>query len=538
MSITSTFFRICTVILIITASSLTTLAQGYWEKLASPPSAHPGPLQVSTILITKKGTYLCGTSEGSGVYRSVNRGSSWVTSSPYANYDHAITYCVNLSGDIFVVTNNSNGGNEVTKIGRSTDDGISYKNQPAYPSNKSVNSMICTSTGTLLIGTNNNGIYRSTDDAASWQFVEFKANTDTSTTCLLDGGNGVIYAGTNDDGIYQSKDNGDTWTLLYNNITLSNIKSLTKDNNSYLYAGSNYGAYRSKDAGKTWEEIFSAGTSGSSGVTDIIVTPKGRIYITMLGNGVYCSVDNGLSWTQLISGFKSNNVNNIAIDSTGNFLVGTSLDIYRNTNAPVLNALVNVNNQEINFGDLPYPEQKDSTITITNIGESTLEVSNMSLEGISSASFQFSPSAPFSLTANESKQITIFCKPIINGDLEASLKFTSNTAGETSEVRLVGFSSGVIGVNEIRVTPFTVEVSPNPNNGNGIFKLASDVNSTGTFSIVNMVGMQVFSHKFTVSNTSPISLGWQLPPTNSSGLYQGICTLGHHTISIPIVVIR
>lgn len=538
MSIISISVRIFTVICFISATSIPTIAQDYWEKLASPPSAHPGPLSVSKILITKQGTYLCATSEGSGVYRSVNRGTSWITSTPYVNYDHGITYCVNLTGDIFVVTNNANGGNEITKIGRSTDDGVSYKNQPAYPSNKTVNSMICTSTGTLFIGTNRDGIYRSTDDAASWQHIEFKAITDSSTTCLLDGDNGIIYAGTNADGIYQSKNNGDTWTPLYYNITLSNIKSLAKDKNGYLYAGSNYGAYRSKDAGITWEEIFSSGSSGSTAVSDIIVTSQGRIYLTMLGNGTYCSIDNGKSWTQLITGFKSNNVNTIAVDSTGNFLVGTSLDMYRNTNAPVLNASIDINNQEINFGDLTYPEQKDSIITITNIGNSMLEVSNMSINGISAASFQITPSSAFSLSSGQSKQITIHCKPNKNGDLEANLKFTSNSAGETSEIRLLGFSSGVNGINEMEDFPFTGNLSPNPSVGNGIFTLTSEKISNGTFSIFNMLGISVFSREFTIMSNASLVLHWNIPFSNSSGLYQGICTIGHQSVSIPISVIR
>jgi photosystem II stability/assembly factor-like uncharacterized protein len=537
MNSVSTSARFCALICIILASVLPSLAQNYWEKLASPPSAHPGPLLVANILITKQGTYLSATSEGSGVYRSPNRGGSWVTATPYANYDHGIAFCVNPSGDIFVATNNANGGNDITKIGRSKDDGLSYQNVPSYPASKSINSMICTSAGTILIGTNRDGIYRSTDDAATWSLVNFTASK--GTTALCDAGNGTIYAGTDGDGIYQTKDNGNTWTLVISSINLSNIKCLTSDKNGNLYAGSNYGAYRSIDAGKTWEEIFNTGSSGGSSVSAILVSSQGRIYLSVFGNGVYCSADNGISWTQLLKGFTTTNVNTMAIDSTGSFLVGTAKDIFRNTTVPVLNASVNINNQEINFGDLAFPEQRDSTVTITNIGGSTLEVTKISISGASTASFQVIPSDPFSLAENESKKIIIRCKPVKNGDLEATLKLTSNSAGETSEILLLGSSSGIpVNVQEVKLSSFGVEHFPNPSLGSGTLKIASDITSKGIVRVVTMLGMPIYSREFMVESDSPLLFRCDIPAEAAGGLYQVIVTVGQRTVSVPITVIR
>lgn len=538
MNIISTALRLC-VVIGITATSLSQLyAQNYWEKLASPPSAHPGPLGVTNILVTKQGTYLSATSEGSGVYRSQNRGAAWVTSTPFANYDHGLVFCVNPAGDIFVATNNANGGNDITKIGRSTDDGVSYQNIPSYPQNASLNSMICTANGTIIIGTNKDGLYRSKDDGATWTLLKFKSESDIATTCLLDAGNGTIFAGTKQDGIYVSKDYGDTWNLAFYDIFVSNITCLTSDKAGNLYAGSVYGAYKSKDGGKNWEQLFSTGNSGSSAISLIFVSPQGKIFVGVLGSGAYCSADEGKSWTKVITGFATNNVNTMAIDSTGSFLIGTAKDVYRSTNAPVLNATVDINTQEINFGDLTYPAQKDSIVTISNIGGSTLEISKLVIDGISAVSFRVTPPDAFSLAANESKKITIQCKPVKNGDLEASLKFTSNTAGETTAITLLGFSSGVNSVEEISAVPFALESFPNPSSGNGMIKIVSEKSAKGMLNIVNLLGESVYSYNFSIVSGTPLLLRCDVPSSSGNGLYQAIVTIGQHTTSIPMTIVR
>ena len=202
----------------------------------------------------------------------------------------------------------------------------------------------------------------------------------------------------------------------------------------------------------------------------------------------------------------------------------------------MLNA--NINSQEINFGDLTAPEQKDSTVTITNIGESTLEVSGVSIEGISSESFKSNGPTSFSLQPSESKDISIKCKPVKNGDLEATLKFTSNTAGETSEINLIGFSSGVVGVNELEVIPFAVESFPNPSFGNGMIKITSENSMYGTLNIVNLLGISVYSHDFSVGSNTPLLLRCDIPSEAAGGLYQAIITAGKYSLSIPITIVR
>ncbi|MBI3258968.1 MAG: hypothetical protein HYZ54_05795 [Ignavibacteriae bacterium] len=538
MNIVSTYLRYCVVFGIVVLIS-TPLSAQYWEKLATPPSAHyPAALPVAKILITSKGTYLCATQTGSGVYRSTNRGTSWITASPYANYDHGLAFCVNPAGDIFVATNNANGGNDLTKIGRSKDDGVSYQNVPSYPQNATLNSMICTSNGTILIGTNNDGIYRSKDDGATWSLLKFKSPSDSATSCLLDAGNGTIYAGTKQDGIYVSKDYGDTWNLLFADIYLSDIKCMTSDKAGNIYVGTAFGVYKSSDGGKIWNELFSTGNSGSSQVSFIFVSPQGRIFVGVIGSGAYCTIDNGKSWTKINSGTITNNVNTMAIDSTGKFLMGTANDIYRNTDAAVLSVNVDVNTLEVNLGDITYPEQKDSIISITNIGDATLEVAKLVIKGLSAASFQVIPSDAFSLEASQSKNITIHCKPVKNGDLEASLEFTSNTAGETTAISIIGFSSGVNKVEELRTVPFTLESFPNPSADNGMIKVVSETTAKGMLNIVNILGVSVYSHEFSVEAGSPLLLRCDIPSEAAGGLYQAIITIGQHTSSIPMTIVR
>ncbi len=540
MYTTSTAVRFLAIFLfVISIAFVPSHAQNYWEKLASPPSAHPSPLSVMSIVVTKPSTYLSATALGSGIYRSVDRGATWITSSPYKNYDHGVALCVNPAGHIFAVTNNTTGGKDITKIGRSKDDGVSYEIMPAYPETSPLHTMICTSNGTILIGTDADGLYRSKDDAATWTHLKFKSSSDSSVSCLLEVDNGTVYAGTEQDGIYQTKDYGDTWSLVVYSIALSNIKCLASDNKGNIYAGTSYGAYRSGDNGTTWEEIFSTGASGASSVSAIFITKEGRIFLSVFGTGAYCSGDSGASWTQIIKGLTTNSINTFSIDSTGNILMGTTNDIFRNTLAPVLNATVNINDQEINFGDLTYPAQKDSTITITNIGKSSLEISNISIEGTSSASFKVNTSSAISLAPDNATSIKITCIPAKNGDLDATLKFTSNTAGETSEIQLTGFATQVpVGVQEFDVVPFTVESYPNPSSGNSTIKIVSENSVNGTLDVVNLLGMPVYSREFSIESNTPLLLRCDIPTEAANGIYQAIITTGQHSLSIPITVVR
>ncbi|MCL4538624.1 MAG: T9SS type A sorting domain-containing protein [Bacteroidetes bacterium] len=131
------------------------------------------------------------------------------------------------------------------------------------------------------------GIYRSTDDGASW--------TNVSTVfayCFASEGS-EIYAGTYQNGVVCSTDGGLTWTQPdtgFNNWILS---LAIKD--SVIIAGGT-GIFRSADNGHTWTPIGN-GLKGS--VTGLAI--DGNELFATTYSGLMMSTDNGNSWTGLVA---------------------------------------------------------------------------------------------------------------------------------------------------------------------------------------------------------------------------------------------
>ncbi|MBK9247965.1 MAG: choice-of-anchor D domain-containing protein [Ignavibacteria bacterium] len=504
----------------------------YWEKLAGFPSAHTGdPLSVTSILVTSKSTYIVCTNTGSGVYRSDTRGAAWKTASPFANYDHGYAVCVNPSGDLFVATNNTTGGKDRTSFSRSTDDGITYTKSKFYPDSIFISSLACSPSGTIFIGTTKHGIYRMDNDS-TFVPTTFAAKNNVVSSLMITK-SGTIIAGTTENGIFQSTDNGETWTLLTDEITIRNIACLYQDQAGTIYTGTNYGAYRSKDEGKTWEEILNTGF-GSSTVTSFVASPNGKLYAGVKGEGVYYSPDNGISWTQITSGLASTSVTAIGIDSLSNFLVGTSEDMYRNTLAPVLS----VRNLELDFGTIKTSSTKDSTVVITNIGGSPLGIASMKISGADASSFKVVMTDSVTIEPNTSKPFTVSCSSSTNGEKEATLEFTSNTTGRTTEITLRAIVSGSISVEESTNSLFSAEIFPNPIRTTASVTINSTVTSIGEIRLVSLLGTPVTTSEFSIVSGTPLNLNISLPDHVASGMYSAVITIGGNILSVPLSVIR
>jgi len=119
--------------------------------------------------------------------------------------------------------------------------------------NLDVRSLAVNSSNHYFAGTDETGLFRSTDQGATWE----KLNNITAVRTiqvLLITPNGDIYAGTFD-GVYKSTDNGNTFLSSSNGITTSLISSLAFASD-YLFAGTYYaGIFRSGDGGESWNPI-------------------------------------------------------------------------------------------------------------------------------------------------------------------------------------------------------------------------------------------------------------------------------------------
>jgi hypothetical protein len=181
----------------------------------------------------------------------------------------------------------------------------------------------------LIAGAVAGGIWRSTDDGASWALTTGPSQIHTTTCIAQDrrpGRTATWYVGTGEfrgstnndtrwgslyrgDGVFKSTDNGVSWNLLPS--TSSGTPNVTdpfdycwniathparSDSDEVLLA-TYIGIYRSLDGGGSWTRLF---TSDSS-FTDVVYDPAGVAYATFKSGGVprvWRSPD-GVAWTDI-----------------------------------------------------------------------------------------------------------------------------------------------------------------------------------------------------------------------------------------------
>ena len=116
---------------------------------------------------------------------------------------------------------------------------------------------------------------------------------------------GILFAGTNEGGIFRSTDGGETWApaseglRVYENNMLPVIFVLAQKGNT-LYAGTNGNLFYSIDSGDSWQQLAhfqdEIGISGIAFIGDMIYIGRHT------EKSVFFSNDNGRSWTQIDSG--------------------------------------------------------------------------------------------------------------------------------------------------------------------------------------------------------------------------------------------
>jgi photosystem II stability/assembly factor-like uncharacterized protein len=207
--------------------------------------------------------------------------------------------------------------------------------------------------GTIYLGTDYDGIFKSTDGGNNWQDISMNQYSVEVTCMAYD--NLYVYLGTNYYGIFRTSNQGLNWepAAIANHNYISSMYAVqgrvyaSSSSNSYLYVSTDYGnnwqlnmnkdvktmiyhngfliagcnndVYRSSDFGNTWEQ------------SDVIFQNMNYPEITANGNdlylegrsGVYRSSDNAQTWTQLNAPTAGYN-NSITISNNDLFLASDS----------------------------------------------------------------------------------------------------------------------------------------------------------------------------------------------------------------------
>jgi photosystem II stability/assembly factor-like uncharacterized protein len=177
-----------------------------------------------------------------------------------------------------------------------------------------------TQAGTLIAG-GVSGIFKSTDDGATWRKVDthviWDIEQDFSNGAVIYATTGTIRSfGGGSATLMKSTDFGETWTQKNTNwptdLSIGRTEiGLTPQNPNYVYVlaadpnGGFYGFYRSTDGGETWTARFTM-AANSRNILDnqqgwydlaILVDPKNKERVYVGGLNMNATSDGGLTWT-------------------------------------------------------------------------------------------------------------------------------------------------------------------------------------------------------------------------------------------------
>ena len=176
----------------------------------------------------------------------------------------------------------------------------------------------------------------------------------------------IVYLGGAQGGVWKTTNGGTNWTPLTDTQASTSIGSIALDpsNSNIVYAGtgeenfagdSYYGAgiLKSTNAGANWTQLCGpfcgpvgpdSAFGGGARIGGLAVHPtNGQILLAAVqfapGDGIYRSVDGGVSWTLVIGGNSGNSVifdptnGNIAYASLGAAFPGGTESVFKSTNA-------------------------------------------------------------------------------------------------------------------------------------------------------------------------------------------------------------
>ncbi|HLX13500.1 MAG TPA: T9SS type A sorting domain-containing protein [Bacteroidota bacterium] len=217
---------------------------------------------------------------------------------------------------------------------------------------------------TILIGTEEEGVYRSSDKGASWAqtglrptavtaFTQtdnlhlfgyaglesqlyatsdngntwrslFPHNLTLNATALCGTSQGILLvafgAGST---LYRSNDNGATWNFLPDTtLRHTNVRSFQVISSSLMLAGADDGIYRSYDNGISWQRGYTGATGAMYRATN------GYLYAASAG--MIRSTDNGLTWVSASNGLNGT-VRSIVSISTGKLIATTTTGLFSST---------------------------------------------------------------------------------------------------------------------------------------------------------------------------------------------------------------
>ncbi|MEO6758615.1 MAG: T9SS type A sorting domain-containing protein, partial [Saprospiraceae bacterium] len=212
----------------------------------------------------------------------------------------------------------------------STDGGVSWSAENQGLSDILIRHLSASSNNEVFAGTAINGIYKY--NSGSWTQINTGLGTNNMATAgFAQGSNGAMYMISAADGIY--KWDGATWTNIKFNLPAL-VRAIVVGSTGILYAGCfNSGVYQF-DGLNTWTSL---GAMPNSYVTRMVISSTNTLYVACNSNNVYRIPASGGPWTSINTGLPALNATMMGIDAGNNLFLGFSVsgygNIYRSTNS-------------------------------------------------------------------------------------------------------------------------------------------------------------------------------------------------------------
>lgn len=207
---------------------------------------------------------------------------------------------------------------------RSADDAESWEPSSSGLANLNVLSIVTMPSGDVFGGTFGGGVFRSVDGGRNWAAVN-NGLPDLEVVALASSVDGVIYAATSAGGVFQSDNRGRSWT--YVGLERMFISSIAVTPGGEVVAAvAGEGLYLLSDDG-FWTGVYQS--HPGKDIWDITVSSSGQLFIASNGGGVLRSDDGGKSWAAINTGLTDLNTGAISVSPSNVLLVGTAKGIFR-----------------------------------------------------------------------------------------------------------------------------------------------------------------------------------------------------------------
>jgi photosystem II stability/assembly factor-like uncharacterized protein len=177
--------------------------------------------------------------------------------------------------------------------------------------------------GDIIVGTERDGTFRSTDHGLSWNLMG--GGKVHGIYVLAVNAQGELFGMTDDrGGFHRSSDDGATWEKKSAGMEQRRMHYVAMTENGGLFTATDSGIYRSTDKGESWSVTGLAGTD-----VDAVFADGGTLF-ALVADTLYRSVD-GATWTHVGKDLWNERINGIAFTESATYILAGN-KIFRSTN--------------------------------------------------------------------------------------------------------------------------------------------------------------------------------------------------------------